>query len=94
MQFAVFYHANLAGVLCPIMGSDSYCPIDGRYSLERASDEARLQIKRLEKVKPWIIGYEIRKGSIGNSRKVGGIYAAPGKRAEFEAAKAKGILSW
>lgn len=26
MQFAVFYHANLAGVLCPIMGSDSYCP--------------------------------------------------------------------
>lgn len=94
-QFAIFYHADLAGKLAPLMGSDQYCPIDGRFSLTRARHAAMEQAKRLKGVKPGILGYQIRRGTIRNSHPVGimlpvSMEAAP----EFYDAKAKGIAAW
>jgi hypothetical protein len=95
MLYAVFHNNNrLDGKLAPLMGSDSYLPIDGRYSVARAKALAEKQIHRLRNVQPDIVGYEIRRGTISNSARVAGLFPAPGRNQEFNAAKEKGIIEW
>jgi hypothetical protein len=94
MIFALFYQADLSGKLAPLLGSDCYCPIDGRFGIDRACDVACDQIQTLSRVKPCIIGYEIRRGSIAHNSPISVIHAAPDRMSEFKAAKEKGIVKW
>ena len=93
--FAPYYQVNLAGKLSPLMGSDSICPIDGRYGAQRAACEAIAHAYNLRHVQPGIIAAELRRGSIRHNTPWGGIHPTSTAHTEaVRAAKAKGIVAW
>lgn len=44
------------------LGSDAWCRLDGRQSLEKLCQDARDQMQRLSKVRPHYNGFEIHQG--------------------------------
>lgn len=95
MLYAVFYQARCTdGKLASLMGSDSYCPIDGRYSPSRAAQVAIDHAARLAGVQSGIIGFELRRGSIGQSGIVSRVQPLPGMVEQFCAARERGFVSW
>ena len=95
-QFILFYEVRHDGLLSPLIGSDCYLPIDGRFGKERAYERARQHAMELRRnVQKGLVAFQLRRGNIRNNRPDGGIHAVNREVAStVEAASRKGIIKW
>lgn len=93
-RFIVFYTTDIPGRLSGAMGSDGYCPLDGRVGLHKAHSRAIERANHLARVKPHYIGYQIMNGDIRSHRPCTNPLPIPGREAEFKAAQSKGFIQW
>ena len=65
-NFVVFKNANKSDML----GSDGTQQLDGRKNLSGLITEANRELKKLQRIKPSIKYYEIRKGNMRRSSQI------------------------